>query len=164
VLRGEDKPANNAERLAFAEVAVHRKQFAAAARLWTEALKDDPKLGDDRQNVPRYNAACAAVLAAAGQGKDEPALDDAMKRKLRGQALDWLQAELTVWDKLLASGPPQARPFIAQSLSHWQKDTDLAGIRDATALAKLSMDEQKACTRLWADVAALLKKAESEPK
>jgi hypothetical protein len=43
--------------------------------------------------------------------------------------------------------------------SPWQKVTDLAGIRDAAALANLPADEQKAFTQLWADVAALLKKA-----
>ena len=37
--------------------------------------------------------------------------------------------------------------------------TDLAGIRDAAALANLPADEQKAFTQLWAGVAALLKKA-----
>jgi hypothetical protein len=60
---------------------------------------------------------------------------------------------LTVCDNLVASGPPQARPTIVQSLSHWQKDTDLAGIRDAAVLAKLPADEPKAFTPLWADVA-----------
>ena len=39
------------------------------------------------------------------------------------------------------------------------KVTDLAGIRDAPSLANLPADEQKAFTQLWADVAALLKKA-----
>jgi hypothetical protein len=48
-------------------------------------------------------------------------------------------------------------------LSGWKQDNDLAGIRDATALAKLPVDEQKAFTQLWADVAALLK-AEEKPK
>jgi len=50
------------------------------------------------------------------------------------------------------------------TLDHWQKDSDLAGIRDAAALAKLPAEEQKAFTQLWADVAALLKKAEEKPK
>jgi len=44
-----------------------------------------------------------------------------------------------------------------QSLTPWP--TDLAGIRDAAALANLPADEQKAFTQLWADVVALLKKA-----
>jgi hypothetical protein len=81
---------------------------------------------------------------------------DAAKAKLRGHALDRLKAELTVWGKLLDSGPPQARPTIVQTLSLRQTDADLAGLRDATALAKLPAEEQKAFTQLWADVAALL--------
>jgi len=138
--------------------------MSRATRLWAAALASDPKLGDDRQIQPRYNAARAAALAAASQGKDEPPLDDAAKAKLRRQALDWLRAELTVWTKQLASAPPQARPAIVQTLSHWQKDPDLAGIRVAAALAKLPAEEQKAFTQLWADVAALLKKAKEKSK
>ena len=49
-------------------------------------------------------------------------------------------------------------------MCHWQQDTDLAGLRDAAALAKLPADQQKACTQLWADVAALLKRAQEKPK
>ena len=41
----------------------------------------------------------------------------------------------------------------------WQQDIDLAGIRDAAAMAKLPEEEQKAFGQLWADVAALSKKA-----
>ncbi len=48
-------------------------------------------------------------------------------------------------------------------MGQWQHDTDLAGIRDAVALAKLPPDEQKAFTQLWADVAALLQKANAPP-
>lgn len=58
------------------------------------------------------------------------------------------------------SGPPQQRSFIVRTLGHWQKDTDLAGIRDVAALAKLPAEEQKAFTQLWADVAAVWKKDE----
>jgi hypothetical protein len=50
------------------------------------------------------------------------------------------------------------------ALAHWQKDSDLAGLRDVTALAKLPAQEQKAFAQLWADVAALLKKAEGKTK
>jgi WD40 repeat protein/tetratricopeptide (TPR) repeat protein len=160
VLQGKDKAADNAEALAFAQIAYDQHQFAAASRLWGDALASDPKLGDDRQTQHRYNAACAAALAAAGQGKDEPPLDDAARLKLRRQALDFLKTELTVWDKLLASGPPQDRSSIVQNLKHWQVDTDLAGIRDKAAMAKLPADERKAFTQLWADVATLLKRAE----
>jgi tetratricopeptide (TPR) repeat protein len=164
VLRGEDQPKGNAERLAFAQVASSEKQFAAAARLFAEVLESDPKLGDDRRAGLRYKAACAASQSATGLSHGEPPLDDATKAKLRRQALDWLRAELAVWANHLESGPPAARPLIAQTLSHWQEDSDLAGLRDKAALAKLPAEEQKAFTRLWADVAALLKKAETPKK
>jgi len=152
---------DNAGRLAFAQVFYDRRKFAASARLWAEALASDPKLADDRQAQHRYHAARAATLAAAGQSKDEPPLDDAAKAKLRRQALDWLKAELTVWTKHLASAPPEDRPTIVETLSRWQKDSDLAGIRDKAALAKLPADERAAFTELWVDVAALLEKAQS---
>lgn len=48
-----------------------------------------------------------------------------------------------------------------QTLQHWQTDPDLAGIRDLQPLAKLPEPEQETYRKLWADVAALLKKAES---
>ena len=45
-------------------------------------LEADPKLVDDRQAQHRYNAACAAALASSGQGKEEPALDEAARDRL----------------------------------------------------------------------------------
>ncbi len=163
LLRGEDNPADNAERLAFARFAYDQKKFAIATRLWAEALASDPKLGDGRQTQYRYSGACAAALSAAGPGAEKPPLDTAAQAKLRGQALDSLTAELTAWEKLLTSGPPQDRPTIVRTLRHWQKDTDLASLRDQAALGKLPADEQKAFTQFWADVSALLKKAEEKP-
>jgi len=52
--------------------------------------------------------------------------------------------------------PPER---IVLALSRWRTDPDLAGVRDAAALAKLPAEEQKAFAQLWADVAASLKKA-----
>jgi WD40 repeat protein len=157
-------PASNAERIETAAIAHGLKRFGLAVRLRALALESDPKLGDDRQAQHRYNAARAAALAAAGVGEDEPPLDDAAKAKLRGQALDWLKTELTVWATQLASSPPPERPFIVQTLTHWQKDNDLASIRDGGTLAGLPAPEQRAFTQLWAEVAALLKKAEEQPE
>jgi hypothetical protein len=47
------------------------------------------------------------------------------------------------------------------TLVHWQKDSDLASLRDPAALAKLTAAERAACEKLWNDVAALLRKAET---
>src|SRR5262249_45302699 len=105
------------------------------------------------------NAACAAALAGSGQGKDDPPLDEVTKTRWRKQALDWLEADLAEWSKLLASGPPQARQLIPKTLQHWKADPDLAGIRDPAALGKLLADEQEAGRALWTEVDALLAKA-----
>jgi hypothetical protein len=143
--------------------AYDEKKFASAARLWTEELERHPKLADDPLTQARYNAARAAAMAAGGQGQDEPPLDDAAKTTLRRQAIDWLRADLTALGKLLAPGTPEARAAVLEALQHWNKDSDLRGIRAAEALAKLPEAERKECQALWAEVEALLKRAR-EPK
>jgi eukaryotic-like serine/threonine-protein kinase len=158
LLNGE-APKDNAERLALAQRAYDTQRYATATRLWAGALESDPKLADNPQAGTRYNAACAAALAGCGKGKDNPPLDAAAKVKLRCQALDWLKAEHAAWSKILESGPPQARPVVAANLKHWNEDSDLAGIRDDAALAKLPQEELAACKQLWGDVDRLLKKA-----
>jgi hypothetical protein len=167
VLNGE-APKNNAERLALAQRAYDTKQYATAARLWAQALDADPELAKSQKTRHRYNAACAAALAAGGEFPTQPSivggegktLDDVAKAKLSQQARDWLKAELDVWSRLLESGDKQQRAAICRTLQHWQKDTDLAGIRDPKALAKLPEEERKAWEALWAEVAELLKKVQ----
>jgi hypothetical protein len=158
VLKGEAAK-DNAERLALARRARDTKRHGAAAKLWAEAFDADPKLAEDLEAAHRYSAACSAALAAAGQGQDAAKLDDAERTRLRKQALDWLRADLALRTKQIESANPADRATVQQKMIHWQKDTDLAGIRDKAALAKLPGEEQKACTQLWVDVAALLKKA-----
>jgi hypothetical protein len=143
-------------------MAYDAKRHAAAARLWSEALAADPKLSDDRRAQYRYNAACAAALAAAGRAEGEPPPDAAAKAELRRKALDWLRAELAACSKVLDSADPKARGAVAPTLQHWKEDADLAGVRDRDALAKLSADERRAWEALWKDVDALLK-GEAKP-
>jgi hypothetical protein len=49
-------------------------------------------------------------------------------------------------------------------LQHWQQDGDLAGLRDPDAQAPLPAAERAAWEKLWADVAALRKKAQTRAK
>ena len=161
---GSYTPASNAERLGLAECCQVEKLNHTATRLYAAAFAADPKLADDLEAGHRYNAACYAALAAAGQGEDAAKLDDKDKARLRQQALDWLRADLALRTKQLESGKPDDRAEVQQALSHWQEDSDLAGLRDAAALAKLPAEERAACERFWSDVAALLKKAEKPGK
>src|SRR5262249_1651161 len=128
-----------------------------AAKLWSDALDANSKLGDDRQAQHRYNGACAAALAGCGKGKDDPPPSDDEKTKLRRQALDWLKTELDVWTKLVESANNDQRGAIAKTLQHWKEDPDLAGIRDDAELAKLPASERAEFVKVWSDVGALLK-------
>ncbi len=99
------------------------------------------------------------------RARTPPSSTTRKRARLRKQALDWLQRRLgCLRYQQLDSGPTRLDRPSCKTLSHWQQDTDLAGIRDAAALAKLPEDEQKAFNQLWTDVAGLLKKAEEEPK
>jgi tetratricopeptide (TPR) repeat protein len=159
IVKGEQRPRNFGEWLQLAQQAYDSARYAAAARLWQEALELDPRLGDDRQALHRYSAACAAALAGCGQGRDDPPPSDDQKSKLRRQALDWLTAERSAWAKLLAMANEEQRGGIVKTFEHWRQDPDLAGIRDDAELGKQPEAERVAFRKLWADVDALLKKA-----
>ena len=142
VLAGTDRPADWREMLAFAELALHQRKdasyYSAALRLYRQALETEPRLTIDPHKSARYNAACAGSLA--GKGSHE-------------QALTWLRADLALWTEAVA----QNAGLVAQSLADWQKDPDLAPIRDAKDLP----DDFK---KLWADVDALRKRAQENAK
>jgi tetratricopeptide (TPR) repeat protein len=157
LLRGEDKAASAQESLAIATMCQHKRMHVTATRFFAEAFAADPKLATDLQAGHRYNAACHAARSAAGQREDGK-LDDQQRLALRRRALTCLRADLTLWTCLVASGQV-GRSRMAQVLSHWQKDSDLVGLRDKAALDRLSPEECAACLNLWADVAALLKNA-----
>jgi serine/threonine protein kinase/Tfp pilus assembly protein PilF len=159
ILDGKKQPQNNSQRLEYAQICQPKELYAAAARFYEQAFVGDSKLAEDLKTPNRYNAACAAARAGRGQGKDAAKLDDQARTHWRNRALAWLRADLALWAKELAKNTPLARRAVRDQLHHWQKDPDLAGIRDAEALAKLPPAEQTDFKKLWADVAALLQKA-----
>ena len=158
IIKGDQQPKNDAERLQLGQRAYDKAIHATAARLWGEAIAADPKLGDDRQAGHRYNAACAAAMAGTDQGIDNPMPDAAAKAKLRNQAQDWLKAELSAWKKVAMTIAPGNKELVAKTLAHWKEDADLAGVREPLALNKLPEVERTEWQALWADVDGLLKK------
>jgi hypothetical protein len=161
IVTGEAKPANGAERNEFAQLCYFKRLYLAAARLWADAFAADPELAADPETGHRYEAACAAALAAAGQGADAGRLDDQERTRWRKKALDWLRADLAANEKLFDSGKPEARRLIGQRLRHWQRDQHLAGLREPTAVAQLPADERDDWRRLWAEVQGVLSKADA---
>jgi tetratricopeptide (TPR) repeat protein len=163
VVEGSDRPRNADEFLFFADGAYKKKLYGACVRLYDDALSAQPGLTEDRQRQHRYNAACAAALAAAGQGVEKPAPEDRARTNLRRQAIAWLNVELDAWTKILECG--KAKDFnVAFHLNHWTEDSDLASIRDPESLAKLPECERELLRKLWARVDALLAKARKETR
>jgi serine/threonine-protein kinase len=164
LLQGQAQPKDAAEQLALAHLCKSfKKRYAAAARFYAAAFAAQPELAADLQRQHRYNAACAATLAGAGQGKDAGQVVARERARWRQQARAWLQADLGLWIMVLQTGQPQpqARASIQFWLQHWQHNPELAGIRDAAWLVNLPADELRACRQFWADVDALLKRAGS---
>ncbi|MFI5454218.1 MAG: protein kinase [Isosphaerales bacterium] len=144
----------------LAEQCYGRQFFAASAAIWSAGFAADPKLAEDMKAQNRYNAACAAALAAAGKGIEQPPLEEPAKARWRIQALDWLKADLAYWAKQSKSGAPEAKALVRKTLQQWKADADLASVRDEKELTKLPEPERKTWRALWSEVAALLKKPE----
>jgi tetratricopeptide (TPR) repeat protein len=159
ILKGKAQPADAAEQVSLGHLCYINNQYADAARFFADAFAAQPALADDLPTSHRYDAACSAALAAAGQGKAADKMDDKERARLRKQSLDWLRADLALWSKQPENGTPDMRATVQKKLRHWQEDTDLASVRDAAALDKLPEAERAEWKKLWADVADLLKKS-----
>jgi tetratricopeptide (TPR) repeat protein len=161
ILNGQARPGGAAECLDFAQFCQATKRHAAAAHFYADAFAADPKLTDVLLASHRYNAACNAALAAAGQGIDAPQPDYKERARLRGQALGWLRAALALWQKQAVSAQAEDRAAARQALRWWQKDADLTGVRDKQALAALPAAERAGWEKLWAEVADLLRRLDA---
>jgi serine/threonine-protein kinase len=156
ILKGEAKAKNPSELLRLGRFCLaQKKQPAAAARLYAYAFAAESALADDLDAGDCYAAARAAALAGCGQGRDAPAVDEKGRAGWRQRALEWLRADLKLWEKQAADDPAAVR----EALARWQKDPALAGLRDDAALARLPEAERAAWRALWADVAALREQA-----
>jgi tetratricopeptide (TPR) repeat protein/tRNA A-37 threonylcarbamoyl transferase component Bud32 len=164
VLKGEAQPADIRERLALAQLALqpYKRLYAASARLYAEAFRSHPELAENLEAANRYQAALAAVLAAAGKGEDAAKLDAEARGWLRRQALTWLRADLGAWSDRVKKGTQPGRAVAVKVLRGWQASPEVAAVRDPAALGKLPEAEQAEWQRLWADVQALLEKADGE--
>jgi serine/threonine-protein kinase len=158
-LEGKYWPQDNTERLAFLGVCRFKNLNVALAKLYTEAFAADPKLADDYHLGHRSSAARAAALAGCGAAQDGGARNQAERAAWRRQARAWLHADLAAWTKMMDSDSAPDRDLAKKTLTRWQVDPDLGGIRERGALERLSKDEREACLALWRQVTAVLKRS-----
>jgi tetratricopeptide (TPR) repeat protein len=165
MLAGKEQPKSPQERIDLASFyAQYKQRYIAAVNLYVAGFAADPKLAEDNRSAHRYNAACAAALAAASQGDDATGLSAEEWAWLQQHALDWLRADLAAKAKLVEKADKQTRQFVQQQLAHWQQDTDLTAVRDKEWLAAMPDFDRARWQRLWADVAALQKEAAARSK
>ena len=171
-LRGEYRPQDNDERLAFLGACQSQGLYAAATRLYADAFEADPELADrlttecryrtlreelleDDRMEPletecRYLAARCAALAGAGLGNDGATLSAAERTRWRRQARDWLRADLAQWARTLDSGSELDRNLAKKMLTRWRVEPDLAGLLEPNEPDELSADERKRRSRVVA--------------
>jgi serine/threonine-protein kinase len=157
-LEGKYQPRDNDERLALVIGCLYSNRPLAAARLCTEAFAADPLLAEDFRSGRRVNAARAAAIAGSGRGEDGAGLGQQERTRWRAQARRWLQGDLAAWSKALdgaASGE-----LVRQTLTHWQHDPDLTGLRDPGELDRMTAEERKDCQALWEEIERVLKRAQ----
>jgi tetratricopeptide (TPR) repeat protein len=158
---GQAQTSDTAELLRLADFCLRYRRPRAAVCLYASALASQPALAEDRREGHRYNAACAAALAAAGQGQDADKLESKERVRLCRQALNWLRADLEAWGRPLDGEPDKARSAVqvARVLGHWLVDSDLASVRGPEALARMPEAERQQWQKLWKDVAERLARA-----
>jgi serine/threonine-protein kinase len=164
-LEGAYQPSRNDERLALLPACQFNSRPRAAAGLFADAFGADSAVADDLATGCRYNAACAAALAGSGVG-DGITLDEGERWRLRGQARQWLRADLAAWAKAIDGGDREGRQRmrreVRRQLTHWQTDPDLTALREPKSLAGFSRAEQTDCFALWDEVAGVLRRAMAE--
>ncbi len=159
VLAGRHMPANIAEWDDLMLIALTKRSYVTATRLFKAAFTADPKLVHASKTVNRFTAILCAAQSASGQNKNDPPLDDATRTEFRGLALSWLEAELADDTKVVNAGPPKTRAEVSGRLRALQGSPDLKGIRDDVELAKLPEAERASWRKLWEAVDTLLRRA-----
>jgi eukaryotic-like serine/threonine-protein kinase len=156
VLAGTERPTDVPTQLALAEWCLkHKRLTAMAASYYASVLSTQPSLADDPEAGIRFDAASAAALAGCGGGADAGKLDDRRRAELRKQAFDWLTAEYGAWAERHRLGKPGDHRLVATAVRAWLNNEDLAGVRDAQALARLPAEERRDWQALWEKAAAL---------
>ena len=131
-----------------------QRRYVVAVRLCKNAFAADPKLANNLAASHRYNAACFAALAAAGQDVEMTSFGVDEWGHLTDLAHGWLRADLEL--RAVQANDPKLRPLVRQNLNHWKKEINLIAVRDPAALAAMTEPDRKKWSQLWADVDAVL--------
>lgn len=163
VLAKKSGPSGMQERLELAELCQfgRQAQYAAAAKLYSDAFAQQPVLASNSHDMLLHHAASAAVRAAAGEGIAAAHLEPAEQARLRSMALEWLKADLAYWQRWATSSLVGDRTAAAHALRREQHNPALASVREPARLGTLSAEQRQAWQEYWVDVEATLRKMTS---
>jgi serine/threonine protein kinase/Flp pilus assembly protein TadD len=156
VIKGEVQPQIAQQWEEYIGVCKKKKDYASAVQLWKRFLSKYPT---DAKEGRRFHASWDAALALC-QDQNAGAIKDASNIALRKQAYEWLHADLDSWSKQFDKRQLDLVPVQADILAHWQKNRNLACLRDEEHLDKFPEVERKSWQKLWADVENLRKQAD----
>ncbi|HKB38950.1 MAG TPA: hypothetical protein VKD72_21080, partial [Gemmataceae bacterium] len=126
-----------------------------AERFFSEAIAQKVLKPDGTDPGPLHKAVQVSARAGCGQGDDAGDLGEADRAALRAKALDWLRAELNEMMKQLPANQGATLSEVRKTLTRWQRERALAGVRDEDGLAKLPEGERQRWQSFWAEVEAL---------
>ncbi len=157
VLAG-DAEAPPADLMTLADLAFRRGRYADQAHLAGAAFAAAPALAARPGN--RYNAACAAALAAAGRGTLPDDFGPDRRSALWTQAVAWLEADLAAWRERLEKGTAGAT--IRAWVLRYRRATPLAPLRSIDSIdtgSALPEAIRTRCEALWRGFDALAEQA-----
>ena len=140
----------------LASVFEKQGQLTSALASYQHAFKISPEVAANVSLAHRYNAACAAALAGCEPNGTVPGLEESVRRTLRDQARGWLLEDLEYWRTQIQSNRVEDARQAVETLEHWQRDRDLAGIREVEQLAQLADDERVSWEQLWDQIKSLV--------
>jgi eukaryotic-like serine/threonine-protein kinase len=151
-LAGTWQPTDNNQRLALTGVCQFQGLAAHCFQLYIDAFSADPALANNLDPDLRFRAACAAAIAASGTGQDSNSLSPTQRTAMRASALKWLSDDLDAMTAQLNLGDHDSSDRFEQNLKLWRSTSELAGVRQETALQKLSPDEIDQWNTFWSSV------------
>jgi len=160
VLDGTRPPKDGPECVAFADLFRWRRDYAAAAGFFADAMERGVGTPVSDANWRTYDAARCAALAAAGEGAASPPGDEE-RAKWRARALAWHRLELGGLDAMLRDDKPGFRRFVIVRLVLWRADPALLGVRDGMRLEQLPEEERVQWRKNWSAAEALAHRARS---
>ncbi len=163
IVRGERKPKGHDEGTRFGKLCRVKKHYAAAIRLYEQALAEDPHA---TKKLPPRNVlvmARTAILASAGAGNDSPPA--AERPRYRAKALAWLRQYLKAQHTAVEKKSGASAYSYQIDLRVLLLDKRLESVR-LPALAQLPIAERREWESFWSEADSLLQRAEaliSEP-